>query len=358
MIKIAVFGAGRIGQVHARNAAAHGAVELRYVVDPAGTAAADLAALSGAAAADADTVFADDGIDGVVIASATNTHAGLVERAAAAGKAVLCEKPLSIDFATAVACVETIERSGIRCMVGFQRRYDASYRAVRERSATAGREWFSRSTRIRAGRAASMDYLKVPGGLFRDSSIHDFDMARYLTGGEFGSVYAVGACLGDPAIGAIGDIDTAMIVLVARAGPLVQINNCRYAPFGYDQRIEVLASQAFLQGDQRARDPGRYRRQRGLHVGAGHTPLHRPLCRGLRRRDRCLRPADRRRHAAARQPPRRPGGAAAGRGRRALAGRGRAGRALSPAPPTGLRHAARRCRLSATPNGRLAPCES
>ena len=248
MIKIAVFGAGRIGQVHARNAAAHGAVELRYVVDPAGTAAADLAALSGAAAADADTVFADDGIDGVVIASATNTHAGLVERAAAAGKAVLCEKPLSIDFATAVACVETIERSGIRCMVGFQRRYDASYRAVRERirDGRAGMV-FQINAYSRGPAAASMDYLKVSGGLFRDSSIHDFDMARYLTGGEFGSVYAVGACLGDPAIGAIGDIDTAMIVLVARAGPLVQINNCRYAPFGYDQRIEVLASQAFLQ---------------------------------------------------------------------------------------------------------------
>ena len=133
-------------------------------------------------------------------------------------------------------------------MVGFQRRYDASYRAVRERirDGRAGMV-FQINAYSRGPAAASMDYLKVPGGLFRDSSIHDFDMARYLTGGELGSVYAVGACLGDPAIGAIGDIDTAMIVLVARAGPLVQINNCRYAPFGYDQRIEVLASQAFLQ---------------------------------------------------------------------------------------------------------------
>jgi myo-inositol 2-dehydrogenase/D-chiro-inositol 1-dehydrogenase len=140
-------------------------------------------------------------------------------------------------------------------MLGFHRRYDPSFRAVRERirDGTAGVVYqiiaFSRT-----GAIPPIDYIRVSGGLFRDSSIHDFDMARYLLGEEIASVYAVGGCLADEAVGAAGDIDTAMITMVSRSGKLVQINNGRYTPFGYDQRIEVLASNEVLRVDNAPRD--------------------------------------------------------------------------------------------------------
>jgi len=135
-------------------------------------------------------------------------------------------------------------------MLGFHRRYDPSFRAVRERirNGEAGVVYqiviFSRT-----GAIPPIDYIKVSGGLFRDSSIHDLDMARYLLGEEIASVYAVGGCLADEAIGAAGDIDTAMITMVSRSGALVNINNGRDTPFGYDQRVEVLASHELLRVD-------------------------------------------------------------------------------------------------------------
>lgn len=247
MIRVAVIGAGRIGWIHATNAANHPEITLAYVVDPVVENASVVAAKTGAAVADAEQVFADPSIDGVVIASSTDSHAELVQRAAAAGKAVFCEKPLSLDYATAEACVCVLNRLQTRCMVGFHRRYDPSFRAVRDRirSGEAGRVYqiviFSRS-----GTIPPIEYIKVSGGLFRDSSIHDLDMIRYLIGEEIATVYAVGACLADTAIGAAGDIDTATITLVSRSGILAQINNARDTPFGYDQRLEVLASNALL----------------------------------------------------------------------------------------------------------------
>ena len=247
MVRIAIFGAGRIGRLHAKHAAEHPDVTLAYVVDPVEVNAAAVAALTGAAVADADRVFADGAIDGVVIASSTDTHSDLVQRAASAGKAIFCEKPLSLDYATAEACVQTLTSRKSRCMLGFHRRYDPSFRAVRERirNGEAGVVYqivvFSRT-----GAIPPIDYIKVSGGLFRDSSIHDLDMARYLLGEEIASVYAVGSCLVDQAIGEAGDIDTAMITMVSCSGKLVQINNSRYTPFGYDQRLEVLASRETL----------------------------------------------------------------------------------------------------------------
>ncbi len=247
MIRVAIFGAGRIGRMHAKNAADHPEITLAYVVDPVTENAAAVAAVTGAAVAEAEQVFADPSIDGVVIASSTDSHADLVQRTAAAGKAVFCEKPLSLDYATAEACVCTLNRLRTRCMVGFHRRYDPSFRAVHDRIYTgeAGKVHqvviFSRS-----GAIPPLEYIKVSGGLFRDSSIHDLDMIRYLIGEEIAVVYAVGGCLADKAIGAAGDIDTAMITLVSRSGILAQINNARHTPFGYDQRLEVLAARALL----------------------------------------------------------------------------------------------------------------
>jgi myo-inositol 2-dehydrogenase/D-chiro-inositol 1-dehydrogenase len=255
MARIAVFGAGRIGRIHAKHAAEHPGITLAYVVDPVEANAHEVAASTGAAVAGAEQVFADRAIDGVVIASSTDTHADLMVRAASAGKAVFCEKPLSLDFATAAACAQTLNRRKSRCMLGFHRRYDPSFQAVRKRvsSGEAGAVHqivvFSRT-----GAIPPLDYLKVSGGLFRDSSIHDLDMVRYLLGEEMASVYAVGSCRADPAVGKAGDIDTAMITMVSRTGTLVHINNSRHTPFGYDQRVEVLASQEVLRVENMARN--------------------------------------------------------------------------------------------------------
>ncbi len=255
MVRIALFGAGRIGRVHAKHVAEHPDLTLAYVVDPVEGNAATIAVMTGALVTDAEQVFADPAIDGVVIASSTDTHADLVQRAASAGKAVFCEKPFSLDYATADACAQTLNRRKSRCMLGFHRRYDPSFRTVRERirSGEAGAVHqivvFSRT-----GAIPPLDYIKVSGGLFRDSSIHDLDMVRYLLGEEMANVYAVGSCLADPAIGEAGDIDTAMITMVSRRGTLVQINNSRHTPFGYDQRVEVLASNELLRVENLAQN--------------------------------------------------------------------------------------------------------
>lgn len=247
-IRLAVFGAGRIGQVHARNAAAHPSVEVAYLVDPVASAGRDkLAAEIGARVADADAAFADDRIDGVVVASSTDTHADLVVRAADAGKAVFCEKPISLDFAKVEAVAERVRAAGISCMLGFQRRYDASFRAVKDRiaSGAAGRlEHLMMQSRDPSPPPAS--YVRTSGGMFRDTAIHDMDMSRFLLDEEIASVYAVGSCLISEEIGAAGDIDTLMIVLKTRSGRLAQVTNCRRGPMGYDQRLEALCSEEVL----------------------------------------------------------------------------------------------------------------
>lgn len=256
MIKLAVFGAGRIGYVHALNAAAHPSVKLDYLVDPVPSAHLDeLAAKTGARIVDADTVFADPTVQGVVIASSTDTHADLILKSVAAGKAMFCEKPISLNFSLVSEVADTVERAGTPCMLGFQRRYDPNFRLVRERiaSGTAGRlEQIIMHTRDPS--PPPVEYVKRSGGMFRDQAIHDFDMARYLLGEEIKTVYAVGGCLIDPAIGEAGDIDTAMITLVSESGRFVQMNNCRRAPFGYDQRLEALCEKEALYVENRLRD--------------------------------------------------------------------------------------------------------
>ncbi len=253
MIELAIFGAGRIGQVHAANAAAHPSIRLKYIVDPVSREARDnLAAQTGARVVPAETAFADDALDGVIIASSTDTHADLLMRAADAGKAVFCEKPISLDFETVRNVTDHVEASGIACLLGFQRRYDSNFRFVRDRIASgqAGQlEHIVMHTRDPAPPPRS--YVERSGGMFRDQAIHDFDMARYLLGEEIATVYAVGNALIDPEIAAAGDIDTAMVTLTSVSGRFVQMVNCRRAPFGYDQRLEALCDREVLYVENR-----------------------------------------------------------------------------------------------------------
>jgi len=248
MVKLACFGAGRIGQVHASNAARHPDVQLAYIVDPiTGPHLTELAQRVGAQITDTDTVFSDNSIDGIIIASSTNSHADLLLRAAQTKKAVFCEKPISLDFSLTRKVYDTVTASGIPCMLGFQRRYDASFRAVKDRieSGVSGRmEQLTMQSRDPSPPPGS--YVKTSGGMFRDSSIHDVDMARFLLDEEIATVYAVGSCLISEEIGQAGDIDSLMITLTSISGRMAQITACRRGPMGYDQRLEALCANEVL----------------------------------------------------------------------------------------------------------------
>ena len=250
MINICQFGAGRIGAIHAGNIARHPDARLQTIVDVDRAAAESLAGRYGAAIGDEAAVLADPTVDAVVIASATDTHADLVEAACRAGKAVFCEKPLDLDRRRAEACVAVAEGCGVPLMVGFNRRFDPSFARL-ERQIRDGRigglELLTITSRDPA--PPPLDYVRRSGGLFRDMTIHDFDMARWLLGEEPVEVFAAASVLIDPAIGEAGDFDTAVVTLRMRSGALCQISNSRRAVYGYDQRIEALGSKGALRAE-------------------------------------------------------------------------------------------------------------
>jgi myo-inositol 2-dehydrogenase/D-chiro-inositol 1-dehydrogenase len=250
----ALFGAGRIGRIHAANIAAHEAARLKYVIDLDAAAAGSIAEAAGAAVTDAATALGDRSVDAILVASPTDTHAVLIEAGAAAGKAILCEKPVDLDAARARACVAAAERAGILLAIGFNRRYDPSFRRLR-RGIDDGEIGEVETVLIvsRDPAPPPVSYVKHSGGLFRDMAIHDLDMARWLLGEEPVEVTAHGSNLVDPAIGAAGDIDTAAVTLKTRGGRIAQIANSRRAAFGYDQRIEVCGRLGMLAaGNRRA----------------------------------------------------------------------------------------------------------
>ena len=254
MLGMAVLGCGRIGRLHARNLAQHARVRLAAVYDVAPQAAAQCAAELGVrAAASLGEIWSDRAVRGVLIATSTDTHVALITAAVKAGKAVLCEKPVDLDLERARSCWREIAPAQPAVMLGFNRRFDPSFRALRERlhGGEIGRLELALIT-SRDPQPPPAGYLRVSGGLFRDMTIHDFDMARYLAG-DIAAVQAVGANLVDPAIGALGDIDTCAITLRARSGARVQINNSRRSVYGYDQRLEVFGAGGMLQaGNRRA----------------------------------------------------------------------------------------------------------
>jgi myo-inositol 2-dehydrogenase / D-chiro-inositol 1-dehydrogenase len=254
MVGMAVLGCGRIGRLHARNVARHARARLVKVYDVAGEAARDTAAELGVAVAHSlDELWSDRAVGAVLIASPTATHVPLITAAVRAGKAVLCEKPVDLDLARARQCWQEIAAARPRVMIGFNRRFDPSYQALRERLQRG--EIGSLELAVITNRDPAPPppgYIAGSGGLFRDMTIHDFDMARYLAG-DIARVHAFGANRVDPEIGRLGDIDTCAITLEARSGALVQINNSRRSVYGYDQRIEVFGPGGMLQaGNRRA----------------------------------------------------------------------------------------------------------
>ncbi|WP_433507749.1 inositol 2-dehydrogenase [Pseudonocardia halophobica] len=247
MLRVALFGCGRIGRVHAAAVAAHPRAELAWVCDPMEAAAKELAGQYEAeASSDVAAVLADESVGAVIVASPTPTHVDLLTAAVKAGKAVMCEKPIDLDLARVDACWAEIGALSPTVMVGFNRRFDPSFREIRDRVAAGeiGRlEQLVITSRDPA--PAPKAYIETSGGLFRDMTIHDFDMARFLLG-EVVEVQAMGANLIEPYIAEAGDIDSAVVVLRSADGALAQITNSRRCVFGYDQRVEAFGATGML----------------------------------------------------------------------------------------------------------------
>lgn len=245
MLRIAVLGVGRIGRMHAENIAAHPRAALAGVYDVYTPAAAEVAEKLGVPQFDsAQAVFASADVDAVLIATSTATHADLLEEAVAAGKPVLCEKPIDLSLDRVNVCATNIAGCGVPVMLGFVRRFDTGHAAVRQavEAGTIGDLHQVVITSRDPGMAPAA-YIEVSGGIFRDMTIHDFDMARFILGEEVTEVSATGSRLVDPALmERCNDWDTVTVVLTTASGKQAIINNSRRAVYGYDQRVEAFGS--------------------------------------------------------------------------------------------------------------------
>lgn len=248
MLNIGLLGAGRIGNVHAKSITANPNSRLAAVSDVNEAAAQQLAQPYGAQARSSADIIADTSIDAVLIATSTDTHSDLIEAATAAGKAVLCEKPVDLSLARARACQAAAAKHGRPVMIGFNRRFDPNFAALKQQfdAGAIGKGELLSITSFDPA-PPPVAYVKVSGGLFRDMAIHDFDMACWLYGATPKAVTAIGTSIVDPAIGAAGDVDTAIITLHFADGRLAVIKNSRRAVYGYDQRVELLGADGLLQ---------------------------------------------------------------------------------------------------------------
>jgi len=247
VLKIGLLGAGRIGRVHAINIAGHARSELVAVSDVNEEAARSLAEAYGAKATSSDAILSDTSIDAVLIATSTDTHSDLIEKAAAAGKAIFCEKPVDLSLERAQRCLDAVSKTSVPVMIGFNRRFDPNFSAVRA-SIAAGEIGRPELLSITSFDPAPppVSYVKVSGGLFRDMMIHDFDMANFLMGDMPKTVHAAGTSIVDPEIGKAGDVDTAVVTMTYADGRIAVIKNSRRAAYGYDQRVEILGSEGLL----------------------------------------------------------------------------------------------------------------
>ena len=245
--RFALLGAGRIGKVHARAIAGDPNAELAAVADAMPEAAEAIARQSGAEVRPVAAIEAADDIDAVLICTPNDTHADLIERFARAGKAIFCEKPIDLDLKRVKDCLAVVAATKATLMVGFNRRFDPHFVAVRQ-AIDDGKIGAVEQVVItsRDPGPPPLDYIARSGGIFRDMTIHDFDMARFLLGEEPVTVQASGSVLVDKKIGEAGDWDSVAAILTTAAGKQCVISNSRRATYGYDQRIEVHGSEGMV----------------------------------------------------------------------------------------------------------------
>src|SRR5690554_5754475 len=272
-IKFAVAGLGRIGKIHLNNLLQMDQVEVVAVMDPLEESRQYAKERNIAFIA---TTFGEmlgmTEFDAVVICSPTDTHADYVEIASKAGIHVFCEKPLDLSMGRVMEVLQVVEESGVKLMLGFNRRFDKEFRKVQElvKEGAVGEPHLVKITSRDPG-APPIGYIEKSGGLFLDMTIHDFDMARFVVGKEVAEVYAKGAVLIDPLIKEAGDIDTAVITLTYTDGTMAIIDNSRQAAYGYDQRIEVFGSKGMVQANNNFMDSHRLYTKKGIEAA---LPLH------------------------------------------------------------------------------------
>jgi myo-inositol 2-dehydrogenase/D-chiro-inositol 1-dehydrogenase len=242
-VRFAILGAGRIGQVHARAVASTIGASLVAIADPMEDAARKVAGQFGCDIRTIEEISQSDDVDAVAICTPTDTHADLIELFAKKGKAVFCEKPIDLSVTRVKECLGVVEAEGATLMVGFQRRFDPDFMALKktiEDGVIGAVEMITLTSRDPG--APPADYIKRSGGIFRDMTIHDFDVARWLLEEEVAKVQASASVLTDPAIRELGDYDSINVILTTASGKQCTITNTRRATYGYDQRIEVHGS--------------------------------------------------------------------------------------------------------------------
>jgi myo-inositol 2-dehydrogenase / D-chiro-inositol 1-dehydrogenase len=273
-INVAVAGLGRIGKIHLKNLSRN-FPEIKVV------AVMDVLEESKAIAdefnvpvfvQDFDELLAVPGLDAVAICSPTDTHADFVVKAAKAGKHIFCEKPLDLSIDRVKEVLSIVDECGVKLMLGFNRRFDPEFKKIRQLvlNDAIGDPQIIKITSRDPG-PPPVSYIKVSGGMFLDMTIHDFDMARYISGKQVKEVFAKGAVLVDPEIGDAGDIDTAVITLTFGDNTMAVIDNCRKAVYGYDQRLEVFGSKGMAQAENNYPNNHKLYTDKGI---SGDLPLH------------------------------------------------------------------------------------
>jgi myo-inositol 2-dehydrogenase/D-chiro-inositol 1-dehydrogenase len=273
-LNVAVAGLGRIGKIHlknlCRNFAEINVIAVMDVLDESKSIAAEFNVP--VFVKTYDELLAQPDLDAVVICSPTDTHANYVIKAAKAGKHIFCEKPLDLSLEKVQEVLNIVENSGVKLMLGFNRRFDPEFRKIRELvvNDAIGDVQIVKITSRDPG-PPPVSYIKASGGMFLDMTIHDFDMARFITGKRVKEVFAKGAVMVDPEIGNAGDIDTAIITLTFEDDSMAVIDNCRKAVYGYDQRLEVFGSKGMAQAENNFPNSHKIYTESGV---SSDLPLH------------------------------------------------------------------------------------
>lgn len=273
-VRVGIIGSGRIGRIHAGN--------LCNLPDADLIAIADVVPESAARCAEACNIanvysshrklLENSNVEALVICSNTQSHAMLIEEAASFGKHIFCEKPVALDIRSIDKALHAVATAGVKLQIGFQRRFDPSFRKAREMisAGEAGNPHIVRIT-SRDPEPPPLDYVRTSGGLFLDMTIHDFDMVRFLVPDEIAEIQAFGSVLVESAIGIAGDVDTAVTVIKFAGGTLAIIDNSRKCAYGYDQRVEVFGSRGMISVGNIAAVTTLSSNESGMH---GPLPLH------------------------------------------------------------------------------------
>lgn len=272
-LKFALAGLGRIGKIHLENLLQMNQVKVVAVMDPK-KESQEYAKQKGIpnVTSTYEDMLASADIDVVVICSPTDTHANYVELAARMGKHIFCEKPLDFSLEKVIQVLDIVEDSDVKFMIGFNRRFDKEFKKVKDlvSEGALGAHHLVKITSRDPG-APPISYIEKSGGLFLDMTIHDFDIARFIVDKEISEVYAKGAVLVDPAIGEVGDIDSAVITLTYTDGTMAVIDNSREAVYGYDQRVEVFGSKGMVRAENNLHDTHQLYTRQGSQRS---LPLH------------------------------------------------------------------------------------